>query len=326
MSDDIGRKINVILRIINESKGPIGSAEIAAKLKDLGIDMSERTVRYHLKILNDRGLVKVFWKEGRVITSKGLEELSDSFVLEKVGFMSSKIDSMSYKMDFDLYEKKGKVILNVSFLRSSDFKKALKLMRPVFKEKLSTGDKAAIAEPGEMLGGIVVPEGKIGFGTPCSVNLNGILLKHSIPMESKFGGLLQIEDERPLRFVEIIDYAGSTLDPHEVFLKSRMTSVGRAVLGSGKVLAGMREIPADSIHEAEAIIRKIESAGVGRALVIGKPGQTILGTPVGIQRAGIVVPGGLNPIAAVEEGGILTENKALATMIDYGQLIGFWDL
>ena len=326
MSDEVNRKINAILRIINEAKDPIGSSEIAAKLKELGIEMSERTVRYHLKALNDDGLLKIFWKEGRVITSKGLEELSESFVFEKVGFMSSKIDSMSYKMDFDLYKKTGKVILNVSFFAKSDLNKALKMMKPVFKSKLSTGDKIVIIKAGEEIGNIEVPQGKVCFGTPCSINLNGILLKHSIPVESKFGGLLQIEDERPFRFVEIISYAGSTLDPHEVFLKSRMTSVARAAIGYGKVLAGLREIPADSVHEADSIIRKVESAGIGRALMIGKPGQNILGMPVGVQRVGIVVPGGLNPVAAVEESGIKTESKALVTMIDYDQLISFWDL
>jgi hypothetical protein len=255
-----------------------------------------------------------------------VEELSNSFVSEKVGFMSSRIDSFSYQMDFDLYEKTGKVILNLSFLSESDFGKALNIMGPVFKAKLSTGDKVAVARGGGRLGGIIVPEGKVGFGTLCSVNLNGILLKHSIPVESKFGGLLQIEDERPLRFVEIIDYAGSTLDPHEVFIKSRMTSVGLAAQGAGKVLAGMREVPAASMHEAEAIIRKVESAGIGRALVIGKAGQTLLGMPVGADRVGIVVPGGLNPIAALQEWGIETESRALSALVDFDQLVNFSDL
>jgi repressor of nif and glnA expression len=198
-------------------------------------------------------------------------------------------------------------------------------MAPVFEKKYSTSDLVAVAGEGEELGGITVPKSKIAFGTLCTININGILLRHSIPVESKFGGLLKIEKESPLRFTDLIEYKGTTLDPHEIFIKSRMTSVNNACLGTGKVLAGMREIPSAGCHEAEAILRKIESAKVGRVIAIGRPGQSILGWPVGEERVGIVVPGGLNPVAAAEEWGIETESKALVTLIDYSRLKSFWE-
>lgn len=321
--NDLDRKINAILKLVAEATEPIGSAEITEKLKEQGIEMPERTVRYHLKELSDKGLMKGLWKEGRVITSKGMEELGDALVFDKVGYMSSRIDTLAYRMDFDLEKKSGQVIINLSLIHKSDFSKALGIMKAVFKNKLATGDRVLVAEAGRRIGNLEVPAGRIGFGTLCSINLNGVFLKHSIPIESKMGGLLQIEDERPLRFTEIINYAGSTLDPHEVFIKSRMTSVRGATEGNGKILAGFREIPAVSVHEAEALIRKIEAAGVGRVLMLGKPGQTVLGMPAGVERVGLVVPGGLNPVAACEEWGIQTESKALAAMVDYGQLVNF---
>lgn len=326
MTTDLDRKINAILRIISQKSEPIGSAEIAKILQEQGIELSERAVRYHLKVMNERGLTKVFWKEGRMITSKGLEELGNALVFDKVGFMSSRIETMAYKMDFDLEKKSGGVILNLSFFRKKDFKKALKMMAGVFKSGFATGELVVVVPEGEKIGGIAVPEGRMAFGTLCSINLNGILLKHSIPIESKFGGILQIEDERPHRFTDIINYTGSTLDPHEIFLKSRMTSVGGACRGTGKILASLREIPAASRDEAEAILRRADSAGLGRTLMIGKAGQTILGVPVGVERVGIVIPGGLNPIAAAEESGIATESKALVSLVDYQQLISFWEL
>jgi len=326
MPDDLDRKTNAILKIISESREPIGSVEISEKLKAAGIDMPERTVRYHLKKMSEDGLMNVHWKEGRMITHKGQDELNNALVSDKVGFMSQRIETMAYKMNFDVHEKSGQVILNVSFIHQDDFAKAQKVMAEVFKQKLGTGEMVAVAKQGEEIGGVVVPLGKVAFGTLCSINLNGILLKHAIPVESEFGGLLQMEDSRPLRFTDIINYSGSTLDPHEVFLKSKMTSVRKAAAGAGKILAGLREIPAASKDEAEAILRRTESAGLGRALMIGKPGQTVLGMPVGVERVGIVVPGGLNPIAAVEEAGIETESKALVTMVDYKKLVSFWDL
>ncbi|MDD5382942.1 MAG: NrpR regulatory domain-containing protein [Candidatus Margulisbacteria bacterium] len=271
--NDLDRKINAILKLVAGSKEPIGSAEIAEKLKEQGIDMPERTVRYHLKELSEKGLMKGLWKEGRIITNKGIEELGNAFVSDKVGFMSSRIETMAYKMDFDIYKMTGRVILNLSFIDKQDFQKAIKAMTPVFEKKLATGNKVMLAEPGQQIGGVVIPPGVIGFGTLCSINLNGVLLKHAIPIESRFGGILQMENDRPLRFTDIINYDGSTLDPHEIFIKGRMTDVRGATHGSGKLLAGLREIPSASMHEAEAIIRKVESAGVGRAIMIGKEGQ-----------------------------------------------------
>jgi repressor of nif and glnA expression len=229
-------------------------------------------------------------------------------------------------MDFDLEKKSGRVIMNLSLIHKADFSKALKIMIAVFTGKLATGDRVMMVEAGEQIGGITIPTGKVGFGTLCSLNLNGILLKHAIPVESKMGGLLQIDGGEARRFTAIINYSGSTLDPHEVFIKSRMTSVREAAEGAGKVLAGLREIPAASVHEAEALIRKTEAAGIGRVIMLGKPGQTVLGMPVQVERVGIVVPGGLNPIAAVEEWGIETESKALVAMVEYEKLISFWDL
>ncbi|MFA4857924.1 MAG: NrpR regulatory domain-containing protein [Candidatus Margulisiibacteriota bacterium] len=323
---DIERKINVILKIIAESKEPIGSAEISKKLQDFGIDLTERAVRYHLKIMGDRGLVKGFWKEGRMITKKGIDELSNALVSDKIGLVSSQIETMSYLMDFDVEKRLGSVILNVSFFHKSEFRKALKIMREVFAQQLGMGNRVLVAQPGEEIGGLTVPKGKIGFGTICTINLNGILLKHSIPVESKFGGVLQIENGRPLRFTELISYAGSTLDPHEIFIKSKMTSVREATAGCGKILAGLREIPAISKQSAEAILALAEAAGLGTVLYIGRPSQPVLGMPVGVERVGIVVPGGLNPVAAAMEWGLEVESKALVALADYAQLVKFEEL
>src|SRR3989339_394823 len=184
MLQEPDRKTNVILKIIADSKEPIGSAEISQKLKELGINLSERTVRYHLKRMNEQGLLKIFWKEGRMITRKGQEELENAFVSDKVGFAVSRMDAMSYLMDFNLENRTGSVILNISFFHKNEFKQALKVMREVFKCGLSMGNKVVIAEAGEEVGEIVVPTGKIGFGTLCAINLNALLIKNSIPIES----------------------------------------------------------------------------------------------------------------------------------------------
>jgi repressor of nif and glnA expression len=40
----------------------------------------------------------------------------------------------------------------------------------------------------------------------------------------------------------------------------------------------------------------------------------------------LVVPGGLNPVAAAVEWGLEVESKALVTLVDFSQLINFKDL
>lgn len=109
------KKLNTILKIVAESSEPIGSKEISARLAELGIGLSERTVRYHLKQFGEQGLVKVFWKEGRMLTKKGQEELENSMISEKIGLVSSRMASLAYMMGYDLGSNSGSLIMNLSF-------------------------------------------------------------------------------------------------------------------------------------------------------------------------------------------------------------------
>jgi len=47
---------------------------------------------------------------------------------------------------------------------------------------------------------------------------------------------------------------------------------------------------------------------------------------VELNRIGVVLLGGLNPVAAAEEAGIEAENHAMSTVIDYQNLTKFWEL
>jgi len=60
--------------------------------------------------------------------------------------------------------------------------------------------------------------------------------------------------------------------------------------------------------------------GIGVILLIGQPNSPLFGVPVGIDKVGMIIVGGLNPIAALEESGVLTESKAMSTLYEYSQL------
>lgn len=317
-----------ILKVLNKQPDKIlGSREISRQLKMHGIELTERTVRYHLRILDERGFTKVFGKEGRLITQKGKDELSQSLVSEKVGFVISKIETFSYLTNLDLEKKEGDIILNVSFFPEKKLKEAIKIMRPVFESPYIMSNKVVMHRGGEKIGDIIVPKGQVGFGSVCSVTINGIFLKAGIPVTSKFGGVLQIENSEPSRFTALISYEGSSLDPLEIFIKSRMTDVMSAVRNhNGKILASFREIPVVSIEKAKELSSQMKKKDIGGILLIGNPNQPLLEMPVSMDKAGMVIVGGLNPIAALEEAGILTVSKAMSTLYKFFDLVEFREI
>ncbi len=326
--EDIERKVLLILRILNESSEPAGARVIARQMMERGIKLSERTVRYHLKLMDERGLTRLIGRrDGRIITSAGLDEIANARVQDKISLSISRIDVLSFKTTFNLKKKNGMIPVNISFFSEKDFKKALRIMKPVFRKKLAVSDRVATAAAGKKLGEIIVPEGKVGLASVCSILINGILLKHGIPTDSKFAGILQVRNSVPLRFVELIHYAGSSLDPSEIFIRGKMTSVQQVIEeGAGKILANFREIPALSRNLVEDIAGQMGTLGIHGVLALGNPGNPICQTDVDINKAGMILAGGLNPIAAAHEAGVDVDNQAMSTVMAFEQLYSIEEL
>ncbi len=315
-----------ILRILDKRADAVGSSELAEELLSHGIELSERTVRYYLKLLDERGLTEVLGKRGRTITARGREELDNAFVSERLNFIISRIDSLAYLTDFNPDDMRGRIILNISFFPERRLRDALRVMLPVFSSPYVMSDRIVLAKGGERIGDIRVPADTVGLGTVCSITLNGIFLKAGIPVTSRYGGVVEMRDGELWRFTSLIGYEGSSLDPLEIFIRSRMTDVlGLVRDGSGKVLGSFREIPVVSLREAENLRDKMARRGLGGRIVFGKPNQPLLDIPVGADRVGMIVVGGLNPIAAAHEAGIHTETMAMSALYDYGDLMRFND-
>jgi repressor of nif and glnA expression len=326
-TQDVERKATAILRSVSRSSEPVGARVISHSLKRQGIELSERAVRYHLKLMDERGFTESVGRDGRLITQLGLEELESALVGDKVGFVASKIELLAYQTDFDPNKRQGKVPVNISFFPERQFNKALQIMRGVFQAGICVSELVAVARKNEKLGEIIVPQGKIGLATVCSVIVNGALLKARIPMDSKFGGILQIKNGKPLRFVELIQYSGSSLDPSEIYVTSRMTSVGQVVReGQGSILANFREIPAICQPKAEEIIAVLREAHLGGVLMMGMVSKSVCEVPVELNKVGMILTGGLNPVAAAVESGIEVKNRAMSAIMEYEDLIRFSDL
>ena len=167
-------------------------------LEEQGIYLGERAVRYHLKIMDERGLTRsVGHKDGRTITGPGLEELRNSLVTDKIGFVGSKIERLAYQTTVGLRSGTGMIPIDVSLFAKDDYPRALKIMMPVFEAGFCSSNLVALATEGNKLGDMVVPAGQVGFATVCNVAVNGCLLKSGIPAHARFGGLLQIKADNP---------------------------------------------------------------------------------------------------------------------------------
>lgn len=326
-SYDAERKIISILKVLSESSEPLGSITIARELERHGIFLSERGVRYHLRITDERGYTQPLGRNGRMITPRGLEELQMALAPDQVGFILERLELLAFRTTFDPKKRTGQVPINTSLLDKDKFREALEAMKDVFRAGICVSELVATASEGEKLGDVVIPSGKIGFATVCSVLVNGVLLKSGVPIESKFGGVLEIRDRKPRRFVAIINYAGTSLDPSEQYIRAKMTSVGAASrTGSGKILANFREIPAPARSIVEAVITALREAGFNGVYALGNTSEPVCQIAVGLNRVGIVLLGGLNPVAAAVEAGIEAENIPESGMIDFEQLKSFWQL
>lgn len=324
---EVERKVISILRILSESPEPVGARIIARHLKECGIELSERAVRYHLKLMDERGLTRLVGRDGRLITRQGIEELKSALVKDKVGFVISRIELLAFRTDFDWKTHTGLIPVNVSFFPKEKFKRAIQAMSPAFKAGLCVSDLVALAQEGERLGELTVPQGRTGLATVCSIVVNGALLKAGVPMDSRFGGILEIRDHQPLRFVELIQYSGSSLDPSEIFIRGKMTAVGQAARqGNGKILANFREIPAICRPVTEEVLAGLRGAGLGGLLFMGDTSDPVYQIPMELNKIGMVIIGGLNPVAAAEEAGIEAENRAMSTLMEYRGLMKFEEL
>ena len=324
---DTERKIIAILKLLSESSEPLGSITIARELKHEGIYLSERSVRYHLRITDERGYTDPMGRDGRMITPEGRQEIKEALAVQQLGFVNEKLELLAYQVTFDPVSRTGQLPINTSLFDRDKFKKALSAMKDAFKAGICVSDLVAVATEGEKLGSVSVPAGKIGFATVCSVVINGVLLKAGIPTEFRFGGVLQIRNSKPRRFVAIINYAGTSVDPSEQYILAGMTSVGEASkTGNGKILGVFRTIPAMAREAVEEKIAILKEVGIGGVYAIGDTSEPLCQIPVALNRVGVVQLGGLNPVAAAAEAGVEIENIAESGLIDFHQLQSFWQL
>ena len=324
---DTERKVVAILKVLSESSQPLGSITIARELEHHGIHLSERAVRYHLRIADERGYTQPLGRDGRMLTALGSDELKMALAPEQVGFILEKLDMLAFQTTFNPEKRTGKIPINTSLIDSDRFREALTTMQAIFRAGMCVSDLVATAREGEKLGAVVVPPGKMGLATICSVAVNGVLLKAGIPVVCRFGGVLEIGQQAPARFVAVINYEGTSLDPSEQYIRAGMTSVREAAsTGNGKILANFRELPSPARSLVSEKIAAMKEAGLGGVYALGNTSEPPCRVAVGLNRVGMILLGGLNPVAAASEAGVDIDNIGESGVVDFETLTSVYEI
>jgi HTH-type transcriptional regulator, global nitrogen regulator NrpRI len=314
-----------ILKALHQVGRPAGATQVSAVLRGWGVELSERGIRMHMQALDAQGFTQLHSRRaGRVLTGRGRVEMEKSDVMERMAFISGQIDELNYRMGFSLRQGRGSLVVNTTLLAAREEGAALEVMRPVLAAGLGMGTRILLLRAGatyDQRRMSVVPPGRIAIVTVCSVTVNGILLKEGIPVTSRYGGLMEFKNRVPVRFVELLEYGGTTLDPLELFIRAGMTSVRQCEqTGNGVAGASFREFPSVALPDVLKIRDSLRLLGLDGILAVGSPNQPLFDIPVGEGRTGLVVLGGLNPAAALEEAGVACENRSLSGLLEYRYL------
>ncbi|MCX7911900.1 MAG: NrpR regulatory domain-containing protein, partial [Dehalococcoidales bacterium] len=137
---DAEGKLIAILKVLSESSEPLGSIQIARRLAQEGIFLSERGVRYHLKIADERGFTRPGGRDGRTLTPEGRREVREALVPQQLGMVRDKLELLAYLTTFDPVKRTGQLAINTSLIDRTKFRKALAAMKEAFKARLCVSD------------------------------------------------------------------------------------------------------------------------------------------------------------------------------------------
>ncbi|MEE0939655.1 NrpR regulatory domain-containing protein, partial [Methanobrevibacter sp.] len=309
MSESEYRMIE-ILRILSVQEKPTGSKLIADELKNKGFNLGERAVRYHMQILDEKGYTERRGYSGRVITDLGREKLEKGLIYDQVDFIHSKFEEMIYLTDFNYMEQKGNVVVNTSTIYNEE---SINILEKIFKSGLSVSPYVHLNK--------VENNDEIEVTTICGTTIDGILLNEGIASQLQYGGLLQIEDSRPIKFTDIISYRKTSITPLDAFTNSGLTSVLDVIrTGNGIIPANFRLIPGVSRQKTVDIINKLNKIGINGVIGISDEGKDILGLPVPDGMVGICIIGGIAPFCALKELGQEIDIKIAEEIKDFNTL------
>ncbi len=307
---------NEILSVLEEF-GALSSGEIEMALKTRGINIRARTVRYHLKKLEEKGLVRKTRNGKTELTEMGLKELKRRSAFERLGEFSERIEFNVYFCDFDLYTLRGLVPTNVAFIDKNKFEFVVEVLEQVKDFRFLVSNLILHADEGEEIGGVTVPQGCFALATISNTILDVILRNAGVNTYAEYAGLMSIEDMQPRGITELISYVGTTLSPGMLFLKSGLTSVFSVhKTGRGEIITAIRSFSRYAMDLVKKELEIAELKGFRGVIAILHPNDRRFGLRTG-NKARIIVSAGLNYLAPLHELGVAMDIRINEIFVDF---------
>jgi repressor of nif and glnA expression len=290
------RKYIEILRILKEHREPVGAKRLSELMAERGFILSDRAVQYYLSYLDSMGFTEKVGNQGRILTQEGFQETDNALVDDRIGFVISKLERLAYRSTFDPSTGTGDVAYNLSVVPEE----SLDRIRAAFDEVVKAGcgffSSYRIIDNDPR-----IPHGSAGIITLCSISMDGVFQRNGIPVKMAYGGRLEIIEGTPKRFVDLIGYRGTTIDPLELFISSGLTTINSYCrTGSGITLANVREIPSSAARQVKDTIRQMKQCGFVFPVSMG---NQVFNLPHNQYRLSIVAFSGLNFVGNTAEQG-----------------------
>jgi repressor of nif and glnA expression len=241
-------------------------------------------------------------------------------------FVDHSIEDFAMQVTYDPSKGIGKVVYNLSLIKNEDFEYAVSILKDAYKTGVSVSGLVRFASSGEKVADYVVPEGCTAICTVCSTTFDGLLIRRGVPVNPIGGGVVEIENRAPIRFTHIILYEHTTIDPLQVLISHKITSVNNVMRrGSGNILANIREFHMEAQPLVGSVLDELTNSSFTGILEVGMPNVPLLGVPVSPQFVGIAAVGGTNPMAAIREGGRWVQKQAMKGLMDTSEMIEIRD-
>jgi Uncharacterized protein conserved in archaea len=308
------RKVMEILRILKEHHEPMGAKRLSELLAEHGYVLTDRAVQYYLRYLDDQGFTRKVGNTGRVLTPLGISEIERALVDERLGFIISRLERLAYRSTFDPASGTGDVAYNLSIVPES-------LAEPVadcFDQVIQAGygffsAYARIDQDPR------IPSGHTGFITVCSITMDGVLERQGIPVRVVYGGRLEMVEGKATRFLDLIRYKGTTINPLQLFISAGLTSVKSLIsTGSGVGLANIRTVPVPAGDTVKEMIPLMRDCGFRFPLAMG---TDLLNLPPDPYRLSIISHSGMNLIAHGVERGYSIKTEIGAGTIPFYRIV-----
>ncbi len=304
-----------ILRILKDYREPMGAKRLSELLAERGYVMTDRAVQYYLRYLDTRGFTEKVGNQGRILTQTGIAETDCALVEDRIGFVISKLERLAFRSTFDPDTGTGDVAYNLTIVPD-----------PILDQVTGTFDRVRDAGCSFFQSYSLldrdsrIPPDHTGILTICSITMDGIFQHNGIPVKMAYGGTIRIEERKPVEFVDLIGYQGSTVDPLQLFINSGMTSIGSFVTGgTGILLANIRQIPGTAWDRASDLISRMQGCGFRFPLMMGTGKIFNLLSDPG--RISLVSYSGMNSIGYAAEEGYSLKTEIGAGTIPFSRII-----